>query len=372
MLMVRSAVRLVRLAFGAAAVAMLLVGVDAGPAAAHGAGGIEPTNFETQILRVRPHVAGVRVRPVDLGDRLELTNESARDVIVLGYEGEPYLRVGPGGTFENTRSPALYLNRERRSFGSVPVFADAEAEPVWRRIGDDPTVRWHDHRAHWMGADDPPAVRRDRDATQLVQRFSIDLRHAGQTIAVEGAVRWIPGPSPWPWVAATVVFGVIVLVGTRSRRWVLALGGALAVLIVAQAVHIAGLWGGNTESVGSRLGASAYSIGGSALAIGALVLLARRGGHTAVPLALLAGLFLALAGGLADVTAFARSQLPTTLPGWLDRLAVAATLGVGAGLVAGAALRLRRTPEPRATVDAPPAAAVPTAAMEARYRSPTG
>jgi len=69
----------------------------------------------------------------------------------------------------------------------------------------------------------------------------------------------------------------------------------------------------------------------------------RRGVHAAAPLLLLAGLFLALAGGLADVTALYRSQLPTTLPVVLARLEIAATIGLGAGIAVVGGWRLRPT-----------------------------
>ena len=51
----------------------------------------------------------VRIR--DLGRRIELVNDTDQDVVVLGYQSEPYLRVGPAGVFENGRSPSLYQNR---------------------------------------------------------------------------------------------------------------------------------------------------------------------------------------------------------------------------------------------------------------------
>src|SRR5215211_273095 len=86
---------------------------SAPPAAAHGVGGIQPSNYETRVLGISPPVVGVTIRAVDLGNRLELRNMSQHDVTVLGYESEPYLRVGPRGVFENQRSPAVYLNRDR-------------------------------------------------------------------------------------------------------------------------------------------------------------------------------------------------------------------------------------------------------------------
>jgi len=73
----------------------------------------------------------------------------------------------------------------------------------------------------------------------------------------------------------------------------------------------------------------------------ALVWLLRRGLDAAAPLVLVAGLFLALAGGLADVTVLTRSQLPTTLPDTAARLVVSLALGLGLGLAGAGALRLR-------------------------------
>jgi hypothetical protein len=61
----------------------------------------------------------------------------------------------------------------------------------------------------------------------------------------------------------------------------------------------------------------------------------------AIPAVLFAGLVVAVAGGLADLTTLTRSQLPTDVPATIARLEVALALGLGAGLAASAALRLR-------------------------------
>jgi hypothetical protein len=74
---------------------------------------VQPRNYETKLLRVSPRVHGVELTGGRPGDGLRLTNDTSHDVTVLGYDGEPYLRVGPRGVFENTRSPATYLNRSR-------------------------------------------------------------------------------------------------------------------------------------------------------------------------------------------------------------------------------------------------------------------
>ena len=189
----------------AVGLAIAVVLTAASPASAHGLGGLQPTNFRSRVTHITPAVPRLSVRSVDLGTRLELTNRTGRDVVVLGYDDEPYLRVGPRGVFENRRSPAVYLNRTTRADTPVPASADAKASPRWRRTGDGPTVRWHDHRAHWMGLDDPPQVRRDPGSPHLVQPFEITLVRAGTRIHVVGDVRWVPGPSPWLWLAGALL-----------------------------------------------------------------------------------------------------------------------------------------------------------------------
>ncbi len=264
---------------------------------------------------------------------------------MLGYEGEPYLRVGPRGVFENVHSPATYLNVSATNPPStLPRTADPAAAPEWRKVSDGDTARWHDHRAHWMGQSDPPVVRNDRGARHLIQRFTIRIRVDGRTLLAGGSVIWVPGPSPWPWLAGAGALLLAGIVAGRGRRWTAALGVGLTALAVAEVVHVVGSWNATTRSGWSQLGSSAYSLGGLALAGLALQRLARRGGYAAVPYALCAGLFLAIAGGLADLTTLSRSQLPTTLPEWTTRLVVALVLGLGGAVTAIAALRLRATP----------------------------
>jgi len=109
------------------ALGVVLVMAAAPPAEAHTVTGVSPTNYRSQVLDLAPKLAGVTVRLLDLGNRVELVNTGA-DVSVLGYQGEPYLRVGPAGVFENTRSPAVYLNRTsagQSTSTTLPRQADA-------------------------------------------------------------------------------------------------------------------------------------------------------------------------------------------------------------------------------------------------------
>jgi len=66
---------------------------------------------------------------------LERRNAGDTEVVVSGYEGEPYLRVGPDGDFENVASPASILNDDRYGLGTIPPGVSAAEEPRWERRG---------------------------------------------------------------------------------------------------------------------------------------------------------------------------------------------------------------------------------------------
>jgi 4-amino-4-deoxy-L-arabinose transferase-like glycosyltransferase len=139
--------------------------------------------------------------------------------------------------------------------------------------------------------------------------------------------------------AAAVAVLVVALSRTRVWRWVLV--GALGVLAVSETAHVVGTWTATTASFASKLGASVYSLGGVVLAVVALVWLLVRPPSNAIPAVLFAGLIVAVAGGLADLTTLTRSQLPTDAAAPLARTEVMLALGLGAGVAAAAALRLR-------------------------------
>ena len=73
-----------------------------------------------------------------------------------------------------------------------------------------------------------------------------------------------------------------------------------------------------------------------------------------------------IAIGLADLSAVAKSQLPTTLPFALDRLTIALALGGGFGVAAGAAFHVGGTHRPTSSAPPPPTASDARAAFEAR------
>jgi hypothetical protein len=220
--------------------------LPAAPALAHGRGS-DATNFNATV-RAAPDVPGLSFRVYGSDEYLAVTNTSGQEVVVHGYEDEPYLRIGPDGVFENRRSPAAYLNAER--YGQVPLPADADstAEPDWVRVSGGDTWLWHDHRIHWMSLEPPAAVLADPGSPHVVYpEWSVPVSVGGQEGAVTGDLRWVPAPSPWPWLAAGLVATLPALAGLRTQpvgddRWpglVRPAAVVLGILAVANLVHLA-------------------------------------------------------------------------------------------------------------------------------------
>src|SRR4051794_17835117 len=168
-------------------------------AGAHTVSGSGASNYHTVLSSVTPSVPGVTVEVIEAGSRLQLTNESPTEVVVFGYTGEPYLRVGPDGVFQNVHSPATYINADRSGSKAVPPDADATAEPEWEKISSGQVARWHDHRTHNMTGSLPPAVKADPDARQTVSTWDVQMRQGDTQLVVNGTLEWVPGPTPWPW-----------------------------------------------------------------------------------------------------------------------------------------------------------------------------
>jgi len=317
----------------ALALALTTVGVIAAPAAAHGIGGREPTNARSRVLGVAPAVAGLGVKVIENGERVELRNTSAQEVVVLGYEGEPYLRVGPDGVFENTRSPAVFQNRTLDPPGSVPDRYDADAEPEWRKIDGGDDVRWHDHRAHRMGAGSFPTT-----------QWTIELLAGSTAVTVRGELAWIEPGAWWPWLALASGLALLVVLAARAA-WRLTATCLLAVLCWAEVLHVIGSWSDVASTLPGRLVAQAFSV--AAIAVGAYALFraSRDRPEVAAPFVLIAAVVFVVAGGIGDVSTWFRSQIPSTLPAGTVRAMVALAFGGGIGLAIAAATHLAPTRE---------------------------
>jgi hypothetical protein len=320
-----------------AGLALLLLGASAGPAAAHAIGtGTEASNYRTRIRGIDQGVPGIAVRTV-AGEQLELTNRSGQEVVVLGYRLEPYLRIGPGGVYENQRSPSTYTNRFRAAPTEIPPEFDPAAPPEWRRVGDGPSAAWHDHRAHWTGPD-PPAVKANPRASHvIVPDWRIPLRQGEQDehdMVIRGDITWVPGPSPWPWALAAVALFAAALAAAGGYRRPKVLAVVALVAVAADMIHTAGALLASTAPLATELYGTVTSAAGWAVAGFAAWRLLRGRADTGLLYLLLGGVFLTLAGALPDLSSLGRSQLASGFGPVVTRAAITFTLGLGAAMVA--------------------------------------
>lgn len=322
----------------AAAVAVLLLATigTAGPAHAHAGDDRGPSNHRIALRDATP-VAGAELRLVEAQTTVELRWSGEGELVVLGYEGEPYLRFDSSGVAANRRSPATYLNASYDG-EPVPPTADPEAEPDWRAVRDQPVHRWHDHRFH------PPKRPPSDDGTrQVVAEWEIPVVADGERAAVAGVIEWVPPSPPWPWWLAAAILAIAG--GAAAVR--LGLPALLLVLLVA-------VWADVTRVVGivAEVGSgwstfvdvAAVGAVGWGLAVAATVLAALRRPIDALVAGAVAGAIVAVTGGVLELGDLATSQLPSALPLTAARAVVAAALGAGAAAAAGGAVPLLRPP----------------------------
>ena len=179
--------------------------------------------YRSVIDQVSPKFPGVRLRVLNLDDRLELQNTSGKTVVVKGYQGEPYARVLGDGTVEvNHNSPAFYLNNDRTSTGTVPANAKPGATPDWRIVDRAGSFQWHDHRIHWMSTIAPKQVT-DKSKRTKVFDWKVPLTVGGTDGAVNGTLFWAGTGGGAP-VGAYAGLALIALLGlgavpvVRRRR----------------------------------------------------------------------------------------------------------------------------------------------------------
>lgn len=205
-----------RTLIAAAAAALLLAGAPL--AAAHQGN----PNMRSEVTAITPETAGVTVTVLNNDDRLELHNTSGKDVVIAGYEDEPYARVLGDGTVEvNTDSEAYHLNDDR--YGDVKVPAGLGSEPKWKRLSKTGRFEWHDHRMHWMSRSTPPQVS-DENAEAHIFDWAVPITIAGEQGRISGTLDWVPLPGGglptgliWGSAAVLILLCIAVFVIRRRR-----------------------------------------------------------------------------------------------------------------------------------------------------------
>jgi hypothetical protein len=174
---------------------------------------------------VQPPAQGLEVE-VTGGDRfLVLTNGTDKEVVVKGYDDEPYLRFLPNRVVEvNSRAPSKYANEDRYALRPVPAEANSDATPKWQAVSRNGSYRWFDHRIHLMEKGKPPQVK-DEDQRTKIFDWDVPMTVGGQPVKAVGTLEWVPasssGTSPLLFVglgAVALLIGGAALTLMRRRR----------------------------------------------------------------------------------------------------------------------------------------------------------
>jgi hypothetical protein len=210
-------------------IVLVLVLVLAAPAAAHGPTATQ-AGYVSNVNAVLPNVLGLSANVVGGDVFLRLSNYSGKRIVILGYQGEPYLRFENSAVWENARSPAAYVNRFRGMHASLPPSASPSAAPVWRKVAEGASYKWRDHRIYWVRREPPPGVKAHPERIQRVFAWRVPGRADGQRFAITGILGYAPalggdgGGRDWElpalggWAALVALVSVGLWVAHRRER----------------------------------------------------------------------------------------------------------------------------------------------------------
>jgi len=154
---------------------------------------------------------GVSVTVLNRSDALRLQNTSGKDVLIEGYEEEPYARVlADGKVLVNTNSPAYYLNEDRFGTTKPPAGVTAKSKPQWKELAKTGRFDWHDHRMHWMGKDRPPQVKDPEKRTKIYD-WAVPVEIGGTRASIAGSLFWTPAGGGGAPVGAIIALAAIVI-----------------------------------------------------------------------------------------------------------------------------------------------------------------
>ena len=316
--------------------AVLFALVGPGTAAAHIAGGASPTNSRSAVTEIRPAGAGVGVTVGLGGQFVRVSDRGAEEIVVLGYRGEPFLRLSQQGVQVNPRSTTAAQT------GQLPPTAQSAGTDVqsantgeqWVQLTDGDSVSWTDARIDGRALPEGAS-----------ESWALPLVVDGRPVTILGMRTGLAAPSPWPWVAALGLVAAAVAALGRVRDWHRPVAAVIVAGVLAFGVHMLGS-GAAPQPGGPFSGWVVIAVLGAfcLLVAGVTVVSTLRGTELAASrLPMMAVTLLLLAG--TDISGLWNSQLPFAGPAVLDRVLLVVIYGVALGLLV-AGVRLARAPSP--------------------------
>ena len=160
--------------------------------------------YVSSVVAVEPSAPGLTVTVAE-GGAVTLENRTGREVVVLGYADEPYLRFTDTGMVLRNSAALTTALVAGRTPGPTAA-ADGTPRVTWEHVSHDPRFTWTDVRARWAATERPPVVQQDEHARHRVFDWALNVTVGGQPTLVRGAVDWIGTPAPS--AEGTITWGV--------------------------------------------------------------------------------------------------------------------------------------------------------------------
>lgn len=202
-----------RLAGLGVALTLVVSGLAIGTAQAGTGQSPDAAYYQSVVAGITPDVPGLKITVAGAGDSITVVNDTGKTVVVLGYTGEPYLQIGPGGVDENVGSLTHSLNSSATPQASQLTQAAASQRVVWQHLGAQKSYTWHDYRVQWNVKQRPPIVTSDPHHAHRVFEWALQLTVDGSPALVRGWVQWTGEPVFSTGQIAELVLGVLVLLG---------------------------------------------------------------------------------------------------------------------------------------------------------------
>jgi hypothetical protein len=300
----------------AAVAALALLGAPADALAHRGSPASVASDYEAHLTGARPAVSGLTTAVTGGDIDLVLHVPAGRTIVVLGVEGEPFLRFRGGVVFANERSPTA---------GSARVVTLSSSHvggpPAWKEVHRGLSFRWHEQRLR-------PAFATHNG---VAARISIPLLVDGTRTNLVGTSTYAAAPNPLTWLLPLLLVAVAAGLSLRRRerlmpRLLLPLG------VVAVASVIVSVAGWTLYAPHTRLGAiveigAAGLLGGAALA--ALVLV--RDAHRAFAATVTGGLCVLFA--TTSLPVLTHGFVLSRVPAGLARAAAIGAIAAGGWLL---------------------------------------
>ncbi|HEY6421874.1 MAG TPA: hypothetical protein VIY28_01235 [Pseudonocardiaceae bacterium] len=328
---VRRVAHALRLIVVTAALIGLFALINPVPAAAHiiGTGG-SPTDYRTVVTAIRPATPTVAVTVGLGGQWVRVTNQGAATIDIVGYRGEPFLRLSRNEVQVNELSSTAAQTGQTRG---APASESPAAQPKWMQLREADSATWTDARLDAPA--EPVAASRSWQLPLIVDR---------EQVTVIGTRDLIPPPSPWAWVGALLLLTAAVAAIGWMPNWHRPMAAVVAAGILAFVLHVLGTGFGPQQGgqVFAWIGVGAVSA--FSLLIGGVTIIStlRRSEAAAVRVITTGTLVLLLAA--TDITVLWYSVAPFPGPAVLDRVLIVVTYATALGLLVAGAHLTRRTP----------------------------